>query len=348
MTIQDVINQLQQRKGRNLRIMEICGTHTAAIMQGGIRSLLPDNITLVSGPGCPVCITPASYIDKAIKLAKMPNTALYAFGDMLKVKGSVENLTEAKASGASVQFIYSPFDLLEFAEKNPDTMHIFAAVGFETTIPVYATLIKKAKERNFQNIQLLTALRTVIPALELILSSDHLIDGFIAPGHVSAIIGSQAFQSLAIEHKRPFTITGFQPNHILIAIRQLVDQIDHEKHDVKNFYSGVVEPRGNVTALEAISDVFEPVGALWRGIGTIPQSGLLLNKTYRAFDAGSLQLGDEPLQSSACMCTEVILGRIQPNECPLFGKVCNPKNAQGPCMVSHEGACGIWYQYAKK
>ena len=345
MTMREIIGEFRHWDGPDIRIMEVCGTHTAAILQGGIRSLLPKSIALLSGPGCPVCITPAAYIDKAVELAMRQDCRMYSFGDMLKVKGSTLSLDDAKAEGAHVRFLYSPLDLLEIAEKDPEHLHVFAAVGFETTAPVFAMLVKKAQEKGLENLRILTALRTILPALELILDSREPVDAFLAPGHVSAIIGSDAYLSLAQRYKRPFTVAGFSPEHILLAIRQLAHEVRDGRHDVCNLYPGAVHPDGNRKAQSLLENVFEPGPSVWRGIGVIPGSGLFLRASFAAFDAGSRGLDSDPPANPACRCTDVILGRIHPTGCPMFGTACTPQEAQGPCMVSDEGSCGLWYRF---
>jgi hydrogenase expression/formation protein HypD len=345
MTTREIMEELRHWSGPEIRIMEVCGTHTAAIMQGGIRSLLPKSITLVSGPGCPVCITPAAYVDKAVELALKEDCRVYSFGDMLKVKGTSMSLSDAKAEGAHVRFIYSPFDLLEIAEKDPGHLHVFAAVGFETTAPVYAVLVTKAMEMGLRNLKILTSLHTVLPALELILGSGEPIAAFIAPGHVSAIIGSDAYHPLAQKYNRPFAVAGFSPEHILLAIFELAHAVRNGQHGVCNLYPGVVRPEGNRKALALIDTVFASGPSAWRGIGIIPDSGLYLGERYSGYDAGSRELPPDPPVNAACRCTDVILGRMHPDGCPLFGTACTPQDAQGPCMVSGEGACGIWHRF---
>ena len=356
MTLQETIADLARYDGPEIRIMEVCGTHTAAIMQGGLRSLLPKGITLISGPGCPVCVTPGAYIDRAVALAFQPGHRVYAFGDMLKVRGTTHSLADAKAEGADIRFIYAPLELLEQARREPHITHVFAAVGFETTAPVYAMLVSKAREQDIMNLKLLTAIRTVPPALELILSSGEPIDAFIAPGHVSAVIGSDAYLSLSARYGKPFTVAGFSPEHIVLAVWQLVREVQAVRRQmgasrqpggahVANLYPGVVRHEGNPKAIALLGEVFEQGDAAWRGIGVIPASGLFLGPAYAAWAAGSRGLDADPPANAACRCTDVILGRIQPPDCPMFGTVCTPSDAQGPCMVSAEGACGIWFRF---
>ncbi len=359
MTLQEALADLARYDGPEIRIMEVCGTHTAAIMQGGLRSLLPKGVTLISGPGCPVCITPGAYIDRAVGLAFQPGHRVYAFGDMLKVRGTTHSLADTKAEGADIRFLYAPLELLERARQEPHITHVFAAVGFETTAPVYAMLVKKARGLGITNLKLLTAVRTVPPALELILSTGEPIDAFIAPGHVSAIIGSDAYTGLSARYGKPFTVAGFTPEHIVLAVWHLVravrdmrrqsaaptDQLPAGDAHVANLYPGVVRHEGNPKAIALLAEVFEPGESAWRGIGVIPGSGLFLRPEYAAWDAGSRDLDADPPANAACRCTDVILGRIQPPDCPMFGTACTPSDAQGPCMVSAEGACGIWYRF---
>ncbi|WP_368294456.1 hydrogenase formation protein HypD [Dehalobacter sp. TBBPA1] len=334
---------------QELKIMEVCGTHTSSIFKNGIRSLLSPKIRLISGPGCPVCVTPASYIDKAIEWAMTPNCVLLTFGDMMKVPGSEKSLSEAKADGARVEIMYSPQEALKKAAANPELTYVIACVGFETTIPSYALVIEQTERSGLTNIKFLTALRRVMPALDFICATDNEISAFIAPGHVSTILGSQAYAGLTKQYMKPFAVAGFEGEHILIAIYDLVKQVENHKHEVHNLYPSVVKPEGNAVALAYINNYFESGQAFWRGIGVIEDSGLYLNQKYRKYDAGSADLaGDTAQKTTNCRCGEVILGKINPDECPMFGKVCTPAKAQGPCMVSSEGTCGIWFRFTRK
>lgn len=346
--IHDVIRYLKEYDGRNVRIMEICGTHTASIFKNGIRSMISPKIKLISGPGCPVCVTPAEYIDRCIEYALRPGHVLATFGDMMKVPGTKGSLTQAKAQGARVQMMYSPEALIDKALEDKDTTFVVAAVGFETTVPAYCLLIKAAMEQGIHNILILTALRTVMPALEWLCSVEQDIDGFIAPGHASVIIGSEVYKPLAEQYKKPFAVAGFEAEHVLTALYDLVKQISEGEHEVRNYYKNVVRTEGNVQAKAIIDEYFESGDAYWRGLGSIPNSGLYLRAQYRQYDAGSFELGAVGKVVTGCRCGEVITGRIDPNECPMFGTVCNPLNAQGPCMVSSEGTCGIWYRNAQR
>jgi len=348
MNLEQIINFLSTYNGKEIRIMEVCGTHTASVFRNGIRSMLSTRIKLISGPGCPVCVTPSSYIDKAIEWAQKPECILVTFGDMMKVPGTTKSLNEAKAEGANVKLMYSPQEVINGAIENPEKTYIIACVGFETTAPTYALILEQLEQKKISNIKLLTALRRVPPALEFICETDDAIDGFIAPGHASAILGSNIYNDIAEKYKRPFVVAGFEAEHILLAIFDLVNQIMKQKHEVHNIYPSVVKPEGNVVARYYIGKYFDISSAYWRGIGVIPDSGFSLKQTYRCFDAGSdILLSETEGMLTKCRCGEVILGKINPPECSMFRKNCTPQNAKGPCMVSPEGTCGIWYRFAK-
>lgn len=343
MTIEQVKQALKGYRGRNIKIMEVCGTHTAAIIKSGIRDHLSDRIRLVSGPGCPVCVTSPSYMDAACEAAHKPGHVLATFGDMMKVPGFKSNIYETRASGGRIEMVYSPLTILEKAERNPDTVYVMAAVGFETTAPVYAVLLEEAIRQGIRNIRLLTAIKTIIPAMESILKSED-IDGFICPGHVSAVIGSTAYRPLSEKYGKPMVVTGFDGNSILVSLFEIMRQVNEGKGEVRNLYAGVVAEEGNKKALELIDKYFEPGDAVWRGIGEIKGSGLRLRPEYRAY---RYDYDDSPAEetklTAGCRCADVIRGRINPDSCPLFGKACTPVKPQGACMVSMEGACGIWY-----
>jgi hydrogenase expression/formation protein HypD len=343
MDLSRVIEYLKDYDGRPLKIMEVCGTHTSSIFKNGIRSLISPKIKLISGPGCPVCVTPAAYIDKLIEYSLKPNYAVLTFGDMLKVKGSNLSLLQVSAEGGNVIMVYSPLEALMLAEKNPQITYIVAAVGFETTAPSYGLLMQSIIQRGIQNILLLTAIKTIFEPLKWICQNEPSIDGFLSPGHVSVITGAEIYNTLASEFKRPFTIAGFEGEHILAAIYDLVRQIENRKNEVHNIYTNAVRPCGNSKAKEIINAYFEAGSSVWRGIGNIENSGLYIKPEYSYLDAGSFGLDFDYVSSMGCRCGEVICGRINPDECPLFGKLCSPQNPQGPCMVSTEGACGIWH-----
>jgi len=348
MNLEKIIKFLSTYDGEEIRIMEVCGTHTASVFRNGIRSLLSPKIRLISGPGCPVCVTPSAYIDKAIEWALKPDCVLVTFGDMMKVPGTTKSLNEAKADGANVKLMYSPQEVINAASENPGKTYIIASVGFETTAPTYALILEQLEEKKINNVKLLTALRRVPPALEYICETDDTINGFIAPGHASAILGSNIYHKVAEKYRRPFVIAGFEAEHIVLAIFDLVKQITKQKHQVRNLYPSVVKPEGNVIAKSYIDKYFEICSAYWRGIGVIPDSGFSLRQAYKCYDAGSDLLHSENEgMLGKCRCGEVILGKINPPECSMFRKVCTPQNAKGPCMVSPEGTCGIWYRFTK-
>jgi hydrogenase expression/formation protein HypD len=336
------VSYLQSYKGRPITIMEVCGTHTATAFKGGIRSLIPPDIRLISGPGCPVCLASAAYIDRLIELALEKDHIVASFGDLMKVKGTNGSLNDAKAAGGNVELVYSPLEALDIARENPKSTVVMAAVGFETTAPLYALLVRSATEQGIRNIKLLTALKRMPPALHMLCAED--IDAFIAPGHVAAIIGSEAFTPLAKRFQKPFAVAGFTPEGMLAAIYSLVRQVENGTCAVENLYGEVVRPRGNEKALLAIQEYFQPGPAFWRGFAGIAYSGLYLKEEYGAFDAGSTGLNDTEEATAGCHCAEVLTGRMDPKDCPLFGKACTPQSAKGPCMVSAEGACGIWYR----
>ncbi|NLP43445.1 MAG: hydrogenase formation protein HypD [Peptococcaceae bacterium] len=349
MNLEQIINFLSTYDQEDIKIMEVCGTHTASIFKNGIRSLLSPKIKLISGPGCPVCVTPSSYIDKAIEWSQKPDCVLVTFGDMMKVPGTTKSLSEAKAEGANVKLMYSPQEVINDAIETPQKTYIIACVGFETTTPTYALIIEQLENKKINNVKLLTALRRVLPALEYICETDTEIDGFIAPGHVSTVLGSEIYYKVAKKYKRPFAVAGFEAEHVLLAIFDLVKQVINMKHEVHNLYPSVVKPEGNIVAINYIDKYFDIKPAYWRGIGVIPDSGLFLKQPFRCYDAGSDVLPSENEEMlTKCRCGEVILGKITPPECSMFSKICTPQNAKGPCMVSSEGTCGIWYRFSKE
>lgn len=344
MKIENVVEYLRNYDGPEVKIMEVCGTHTSAIFKNGIRSLISPKIHLISGPGCPVCVTPTAYIDKCVEYAKMQDHILYSFGDMLKVPGTEESLSIAKGDGAKVELMFSPIDAVDAAEKDPDHIYVIAAVGFETTIPTYAVALEEALRRGITNLKLVTALKTTFPAIEWICENEAGIDAFICPGHVSVITGSDAFHSFAEKYHRPFVVAGFEGEHLLAVIYDIMCQLESGKGDSKNLYANAVRAKGNAKAMALIEKYFEPGYATWRGLGTIPDSGMYLREEFKAYDGGSFGLDKDAELPKACKCAEVIVGRINPCDCPMFGKACTPTAPYGPCMVSAEGACGIWYR----
>ena len=350
MEIAQVIDYLKNYDGRQLKLMEVCGTHTAAIFKNGIRDLISPKIRLISGPGCPVCVTPTAFIDKCVEYAKAPDCELLTFGDMMKVPGTNGSLSENKAADgegakADITIMYSPLEAIEKAKANPDVTYVVAAVGFETTAPTYALLVKEAARQGVPNIRLVTALKTAIPALHWICENQNDIDGFICPGHVSVITGTHVYDELAARYGKPFVVSGFEAEHILAAIYRIVKQIEAGEGRVENMYPNAVKEDGNPKALQAMGDVFAAGPAMWRGLGLIDGSGLYLKDEYAAYDGGSRGLDEDMQLPEGCRCGDVITGRINPDQCPMFaGGNCTPMAPFGPCMVSSEGSCGIWYR----
>jgi hydrogenase expression/formation protein HypD len=319
-----------------------------AIARFGLRSLMPEGLRLISGPGCPVCVTPTSIINASLKLAENPGNVIATFGDMMRVPGTDKTLEILKAEGADVRILYSSLDMLEMARLEREKKFIFISVGFETTTPGIALSILEAEKMGLKNVFFLVANRLVIPAMHALCTSEDIeIDGFICPGHVSVIIGSGAYNEIADQYSIPCVVAGFEPVDILMAISDLIERIVNKTAGVGNAYGRVVSEKGNVMAMDVMEEVFKPVEAEWRGIGFIPQSGLALQDNFLHFDA--LRNFDVPLVSTpdpkGCRCGDVLKGIIIPPECGLFGKVCVPEKPIGPCMVSSEGSCAAYYKY---
>jgi hydrogenase expression/formation protein HypD len=324
--------------------MEVCGTHTAAIFTSGLRSILPPEIRLISGTGGPVCVTPTAYIDRCRRFANTKGHALVSFGDMLKVPGSAGSLSDIRGEGGRVEMVYSPFEVIGKAEREPDTIFVVAAVGFETTAPAYALLLEELIGRGLENVKLLTALKAAIPAIGWVCETELSVDGFLCPGHVSVITGSAAYEPLAEAHGKPFVIAGFEERHLTEAVYLLArEAAESAEGSVFNLYEETVRPEGNRKATEITEKYFETGEAVWRGLGILPASGFWLREEWSAYDAGSRELTEDIDLPAGCRCADVITGRIDPDGCPLFGNVCSPGHAMGPCMVSAEGACGIWH-----
>ncbi len=338
-------------------IMEVCGGQTHAIIRYGIDGLLPDSLTLVHGPGCPVCVTPAELIDKAIAIASLPSTIVCSFGDMLRVPGTSTDLASVKASGGElggeggdVRVVYSPMDALEVARNNPDREVVFFAVGFETTAPANAMAVYQAHREGITNFSILVSHVLVPPAIEAILSSpSNRVQGFLAAGHVCTVMGWREYPPLAEKYRVPIVVTGFEPLDILQGVHMCVRQLEEERHEVENQYTRTVRRDGNTSAQKLIADVFEIVPRKWRGIGEIPQSGLGLRDEYAAFDAekkfdvAAISV-DEPTE---CISGEILQGLKKPHECEAFGARCTPEHPLGATMVSSEGACAAYYRYRR-
>ena len=333
-----------------VQLMEVCGTHTMAIAEAGIRSVLPEQVTLLSGPGCPVCVTPAEVIDGVLALAMEKELILASYGDMLRVPGSRpgDSLQRRRALGADVRLVYSPVDAVEIARQNPEKQVVFLGVGFETTAPGTAAAVLTAREQKVGNFTLWSMLKTVEPALRALMAmEDFRVRGFLCPGHVATIIGEKGFAFLPEEYQMPAVISGFEPEDILLSLYLLLRQIAEDRPRLENEYTRAVSPEGNLLARRMLEGCFEPRTDLWRGLGEIPGSGLKLREELAGFDA-ERRFGlksNREAQPTACRCGEVITGRIGPWDCPLFGKRCTPEDPVGPCMVSSEGACAAAYKY---
>lgn len=332
------------------RLMEVCGTHTMAIAKSGIRSMLPEKVKLLSGPGCPVCVTPPQVIDAVLDLAMRPEITIATYGDMVRVPGSRpgDSLQRRRALGAKLLVVYSPVDAVEYAKENPDREVVFLGVGFETTAPGTAAAVLTAKEEKVKNFSVLSMLKTVEPALRALMKTeDFKVQGFLCPGHVGTIIGEKGFAFLPEEYQMPAVIAGFEPEDILLSVYLLLRQIAEGRPRVENQYKRAVSPKGNVLAQNMIGRCLEPRADLWRGLGRIENSGLGFRAEFSDFDAEkkfSIRYGEET-GPSACRCGDVICGRISPSRCPMFGKRCTPEDPVGPCMVSSEGACAAAYKY---
>lgn len=334
---------------REIRLMEVCGTHTMAIAKSGIKSMLPENVKLLSGPGCPVCVTPAQVIDAVLELSMQKDVTVCSYGDMLRVPGSRpgDNLSRRKALGADVRVMYSPVDAVDYAAENPTRQVVFLGVGFETTAPGTAAAVLTAKERGLKNFTVWSMLKTVEPALRRLMELEGFnIQGFICPGHVGTIIGERGFEFLPRDFKMPAAVAGFEPDEILLAVYSLLSQIHRGQPQVDNCYKRAVSREGNTLAVNCLVSCFELREDMWRGLGTIPASGLGFREAYREFDAErrfGITCGEE--KPSACRCGQVITGMIAPADCPMFGRSCTPEDPVGPCMVSSEGACAAAYKY---
>ncbi|MEW6188728.1 MAG: hydrogenase formation protein HypD [Actinomycetota bacterium] len=346
---QKVIENIKKISHTPVNLMEVCGTHTVAISKNGIRQVMPKTVTLLSGPGCPVCVTANEDIDKAIWLARQSGVILATFGDMMKVPGSYSSLSAEKAEGVDIRVVYSTLDALQIADDNPDKKVIFFGVGFETTSPTIALSILEARKRGLKNYSVLARHKLIPPAMAALLSLGEVkLHGFICPGHVSTIIGSKPYKFIAEEHGIPCVISGFEPLDVLQTIYMLVRQAENGEARVEVQYKRSVRSEGNTTALKILDEVFEVCDADWRGIGIIPNSGFKLKEDYSDFDADKIFDVEVPPPKDdppGCSCGEILRGVKFPYQCKLFGKACTPERPIGPCMVSSEGACAAYYRY---
>ncbi|MGC9455433.1 MAG: hydrogenase formation protein HypD [Phycisphaerae bacterium] len=343
------IHNLVARRGDTggVQLMEVCGTHTMSVARNGLRSLLPEGLRLVSGPGCPVCVTDQSYMDWAVALAKRPGVVIATYGDMVRVPGRNGSLADARAAGGAVEVVYSAEKAVEYAAAHPDKQVVFLAVGFETTAPGTALALRRAGKEGVENFSVLTAHKLIVPAMKALLAQpDVRIDGFLCPGHVSVILGWGAFEPVVREYSVPCVVAGFDPAQILSGIAEILRQLDADAPAAGSVYPAVTQ-EGNPQALELLDEVFTPADAKWRALGVIPDSGLELSEAYAHFDAAE-RFDLPPAESyelPGCRCGDVICGRCRPQDCGLFGTHCTPRNPVGPCMVSSEGACAAAFKY---
>jgi hydrogenase expression/formation protein HypD len=344
-----LLARIHRNSRKPTRLMEFCGGHTAAIFKHGLRQLLPDNIEMLSGPGCPVCVTAAADLDRAIALAKLPGVIVTSFGDMVRVPGSNSSLQQAKADGADIRVVYSVQDALAIARDNPDKQVVFIGIGFETTAPTVAASVMEAQAGKINNYSVLSLHKTCPPVIKALLDLGEVrLDGIICPGHVSAIIGSRPYQFIPDDYRIAGAVSGFEPLDILLAVDRLVEQIESGQPKIEITYRRGVRPEGNTQAIKLIETVFEASGANWRGIGVIPSSGLRLKPEYEKYDAGKIFTVDPgpTREPQGCICGSILRGVSTPLECKLFRRTCSPENPVGPCMVSSEGSCATYYHYS--
>ncbi|MGA2221323.1 MAG: hydrogenase formation protein HypD [Verrucomicrobiia bacterium] len=350
-TLVQAIEERARRVGRDVQFMEVCGTHTMVAFRTGLRQLLPANVRLISGPGCPVCVTDVNYIDAAVELCRRPDVIVATFGDLLRVPGSDSSLERERAAGANVRVVYSPTDALALAQECPSKHVVFLGVGFETTAPTVAWSICCAARDGIDNYFVLCAHKTMPRAMEALVKDQQVkIDGFICPGHVSVITGAAMYRFICEQYKIPCVVSGFEAWDMLKAITLLLQQVLDSRAEVEVEYSRSVTEHGNAAAQRLISEVFEPYDASWRGIGTIPQSGLAIRPQYARFDAAralTVRFGEAHVPPG-CRCGDVLRGVLTPLECKLFGRTCAPVHPIGPCMVSSEGVCAAYYKYEKR
>ena len=343
------IKRLAGKIEHSICLMEVCGTHTMSAFRSGLRALLPDNVKLLSGPGCPVCVTSREFIDSAVELALMPDVTIATFGDLVRVPGVNSSLELERARGAEIKVVYSAEDALIAAESRPERKMIFLGVGFETTAPTVAWSIKKAAEKGVVNFFVLSAHKTMPRAMAALLNGKETrVDGFICPGHVSAIIGCEPYRFIPREHNIPCVVSGFEPGDMIVAIEMLLKQLCEDRAEVENQYVRGAGENGNQKALALISEVFEECDAEWRGLGVIPGSGLAVREKFGSHDAAQFSAKRErydDLDLEGCICGDILRGARTPPDCPLFRNKCSPADPVGACMVSSEGTCAAYYKY---
>lgn len=346
--VQKLSEQIRKISIKPIALMEVCGGHTMAIQKFGIPSLLPDTIKLLSGPGCPVCVTGRDFIDKAIALAQMKDVIITTYGDLIRVPGSSSTLDQEKANGADIRMVFSTLEVIKIAKTNPDKKIVFLGIGFETTAPSSAMGIILAKKENLNNFYILSSHKIMPPAMSALIDEGVKIDGYIAPGHVSTITGSSIYMDIPRKYGLSVVISGFEPLDLLQSIYMLTKQREENNPNVEIQYKRVVTPEGNKKAQSMMNDVFKTRDDWWRGLGVLPDSGLGIQSKYAKFDAEKefdIHIKSVP-EPKGCICGEILKGLKNPKECKLFNKVCNPQNPVGACMVSSEGACHAYYKYA--
>jgi hydrogenase expression/formation protein HypD len=350
-TLIQQISGLWRRLGRDVQFMEVCGTHTMVAFRTGLRQLLPGGVKLISGPGCPVCVTDTNYIDAAVGLCQRPDVVVATFGDLLRIPGSESSLERERATGANVRVVYSPTDALVLARECPSKQIVFLGVGFETTAPTVAWSIWRAEQDGLKNYSVLCAHKTMPHAMEALLKDNQVkIDGFLCPGHVSVITGSGMYRFIGQQYRIPCVVSGFEAWDMVKSVAMLLRQLVDGRAEVEVEYSRSVSEHGNAAAQRVMNEVFEPQDANWRGIGVIPQSGLAIRSRYARFDAAralNVKWGEARVLPG-CRCGDVLRGLYTPLECKLFGESCTPLHPVGPCMVSSEGVCAAYYKYERR
>ncbi|MCB9514446.1 MAG: hydrogenase formation protein HypD [Candidatus Krumholzibacteriia bacterium] len=345
--IRDLVGRSQRD---TVSIMEVCGTHTVSLFRSGARSFLPENLKLLSGPGCPVCVTSQGYLDAACELAARDDVIVATYGDMVRVPGAKGSLEGMRGEGAKVAVVYSARDALKLAQAHPERQVVFLAVGFETTTPATATTVLAAAQQGVDNYSILPAHKLVIPAMDALLAGGEVpVDGFLCPGHVSVVIGADAYAPIAANYGKPCVVAGFELEGMLEAVLRIARQVAADEARVENVYGAAVSAAGNTAAWDLVERVFEPGDTVWRAMGTLPASGLELRPAYRRFDARErfgVAYGPDQ-HPPGCLCGEVIQGKVSPADCALFGTGCTPLSPIGPCMVSSEGTCAAWYKYRR-
>ncbi len=343
------IREISDAVGRKVTLMEVCGTHTHAVAAAGLRQMLPPDVRLISGPGCPVCVTPVDYLDRALALAELDHTTVCTFGDLMRVPSSLSSLEQAHAEGKTVEIVYSPRDALQTARSNPDRRIVFLAVGFETTAPTIAAAVAEAEADGIDNFLILPGNKVMPPPMRALVEDQELkVDGFLLPGHVSVLTGWECFRFLADDYGVPGAVVGFAPADVMRGVVDLLRQVKTEQAEITNLYSRVVSPSGNQVAARIVNEFFEPVATNWRGFGEIPGSGLGLRAEFSNRDASRIEVElPPPHEPVGCACGDVLRGVIDPPECSLFGTACQPATPVGACMVSSEGTCAAWYRHER-